>query len=439
MIYLSAVLFALLAIAGLASTPATLVLVFSMFTLTVGLQGSFALFRSNPIIVNVVVAALTGFGAITSPIRQREPMLGYATKTWMCLVAILFWSMISLIWTPALPIAPNQGSNIIVNALPYFLLYMFLLPLLIDRFESWQATVSLLLVCGIVISLSIVTSPEFTFKSGRIGITLEGGVRTSPLSIAQFGGMLAIFGALSAGGRASSLQTVMRIAAFIAGTLLTVYSGTRGQAFFALVVIALFLPVSRRLRNLRSYFSTVFVGALLGAIILFAFSYVSEQSDTDRWKTSAVEEATGVRIINALDLLGAFAASPKAWFIGLGFNAFSAVTGLIEQGYSHNLYVDVLCEEGIPCFVLLIIAYRSMWRSWVSLFLRYADRPLERSAISILLAMVVYQSLLAMKEANLWSAWLLFSFMCIIARLEARTVDDVVEPHWAHDDAEAVR
>jgi hypothetical protein len=34
---------------------------------------------------------------------------------------------------------------------------------------------------------------------------------------------------------------------------------------------------------------------------------------------------------------------------------------------------------------------------------------------------------------------LLFSFMCIIARLEARTVDDVVEPYPAHDDAEAAR
>ena len=80
-----------------------------------------------------------------------------------------------------------------------------------------------------------------------------------------------------------------------------------------------------------------------------------------------------------------------------------------------------------------------MWKSWVKLFVRYADRPLERSAISILLAMVVYQSLLATKEANLWSAWLLFSFMCIIARLEARTVDDVVEPHETNDAAEAVR
>lgn len=426
MSYLPVVLFVALALAGILRTPATLVLVLSMFTLTVSLQASFSLFRSNPIIVNVVVAALTGFGAVTSPIRQRDPMRGYATTTWVCLVAILAWSAISLIWTPAVAVAPNQGSNIITNALPYLLLYMFLLPLLIDRFESWQATVTLLLVSGILVALSIVLSPEFTFRSGRIGITLESGARTSPLSIAQFGSMLAIFGALSAGGRASAAKNALRFTAFIAGTFLTVYSGTRGQAFFALVVIAGFLPVSRKLRNLRSYLSTVATGAVLGAVIILAFSYVSVQSDTDRWQASAVADATGVRIVNVLDLLGAFVRSPLSWFIGLGFNAFSAVTGLIEQGYSHNLFADVLCEEGIPCFLLLLVAYRSMWRAWKSLFRRYADRPLERSAIAILLAMVVYQSLIAAKEANLWSAWLLFSFMCIISRLEIRTRDDAI-------------
>jgi O-antigen ligase len=91
-----------------------------------------------------------------------------------------------------------------------------------------------------------------------------------------------------------------------------------------------------------------------------------------------------------------------------------------EQGYVHNLYVEVLCELGLPMFVLLVLLFWRTGSASLALFRRYGDRPAERSAVSILLAMCVYQALLAAKEGNLWSSWNLFTFMLLITRIETR-------------------
>ena len=51
----------------------------------------------------------------------------------------------------------------------------------------------------------------------------------------------------------------------------------------------------------------------------------------------------------------------------------------------------------------------------------YSNSTSERSAIATLLAMVVYQVLLANKEGNLWASVNLFMFMIVVDRLEVRS------------------
>jgi O-antigen ligase len=391
-----------------------------MFAVEVSMQSSIAIFRSMPALANIIVGGVTLVATIVIVPRTYRPMYGYFTSTYLCTVAILVWSIVSLIWSPAQPLAPNMGSNIILEGYPYFVIYVLLAPLLINSIDEWRSSCTVMMIAGTLVVVSIAASPDFSIKGGRIGTVIEGAARTSPLAIAQMGGMLAIFGALSVGGRLRGLQAAIRFGAFVCGALLALLSGTRGQAAFAIGIIAVFLPMSRQLRNIRSYIGTVFAAAMLGLIALVAFNTVMGQTDTNRWQSGAVADATYIRMQNAFELLNAFAVAPVAWVIGLGFNAFSAVTSEAIQGYSHNFYVDVLCEEGIPAFALLVVAFVKTITSARALFRRYAQDPENRSAVAILVAMFVYNALIAAKEGNLWSTWSLFMFMIFINRIEMR-------------------
>ena len=110
--------------------------------------------------------------------------------------------------------------------------------------------------------------------------------------------------------------------------------------------------------------------------------------------------------------------------IGLGHNAFSAVTAT-DQGYSHNMFVDVLCELGVPMFLLLITALWKSLNASRALFQRFKNSPSDRAALAILFMMIPFLALIANKEGNLWSSWVLFMFMIIVTRLEIRTRDEM--------------
>lgn len=421
--YLALIVFTLLCVLGTFRPAWTLVLLYVMFALEVSMQSSIAIFRSMPALANIIVGGVTLVATLVIVPRMYRPIYGYFTSTYLCTVAILVWSIISLIWSPAQPLAPNMGSNIILEGYPYFVVYIVLAPLLINSIDEWRSSCTVMLIAGSLVVVSIIASPDFSIKGGRIGTVIQGADRTSPLAIAQMGGMLAIFGALSVGGRVRGLQTAIRVAAFVCGALLALLSGTRGQAVFAIGILAVFLPMSRQLRNIRSYIVTVLVAAILGLIALVSFNTVMGQTDTDRWQSGAIADATNVRMYNVFELLSAFAVAPVAWVIGLGFNAFSAVTSESIQGYSHNFYVDVLCEEGIPAFALLVVAFVKTITSARALFRRHSHDPENRSAVAILVAMFAYNALIAAKEGNLWSTWNLFMFMIFINRIETRACE----------------
>lgn len=421
--YFALVLFAVLCIVGIGQPAWAMVLLLVMFPLEVSLQASIGLFRSQGALANVLVAAVVGLSVLLTTVRQPRPFLGHAGMPLLLLLIVLGWSFLSLLWSPAEPRAANEGINIIIEGLPYFVVFILLGPLLVGSIQDWRRMTNLMLIVGSLVAVSIVLGPEFTIKQGRIGVGLEGVQRTSPLALGQLGGMLAIFAALSAGGRVTGLQTTIRWSAFIIGALLALFSGTRGQAIFAIASIALFLPVSRRLRNLGGYFSLVATAAVVGLGAFITFNYVLGQADTDRWRPGALLDAVAVRQWSVLELLRAFLESPMAWMVGLGYNAFSTLSGAGDLGYVHNIFAEVLCELGLPIFVVFMLFFVQTARHAMSLFQRYREHAAERSAVAILMAMILYQALIMTKEGNLWSAWTLFLFMLITSRVEMRVAE----------------
>ena len=403
---------------------------FSMvfFALEVALEGSIAIFRSNQTTANYIVGVMTLFTLAKLLTVKENPLKAYLNPAFYMILAIFIWSLISLIWSPALPIQDNTGSNIIKGTWPQFILTVLLTPLLLWDLDDWNAALPKFLILGSITCLMIFLNPEFTIKNARIGIELGGGLRTSPLAIGQVGGIIAVISALYIPPKRSFWIFLLQISSFILGSLLAIRSGSRGQILFSGILIIAFYPMARKAKNFKSFLSAVFGFVTIAVLAILAFQYVSSDTAVDRWTETNIASGSGIRIFFILKLLGAFIASPTAWFIGLGFNAFSSLgEGLYGQGYSHATFIDVLAELGIPAFLLLLTALWISVRSGIILFQRFRESPSHRASVAILIAMLAYQILLANKEGNLWSSVNLFLFMLLLVRIEILTRDQEAE------------
>jgi hypothetical protein len=422
--YLSYLIFGLMLVMASVSAPWAFVLALMQFVIEVALQGSGGMFLATPSLANMLIAGVVACGFCMDTLRKPQPFYGYFSPVFWMSVTIYGWSILSLIWTPARSVGLNEGVNIITDGFPYFVVYILIVPLLVSSMSDWRKICQVMMFMGMLTGLSIVAHPDFSLKGGRGGFQMDAKYQTSPLALSQAGGMIAIFGALFYSGKGNRFALFVRAGAFLSGAMVTLLSGTRGQALFAAITIIVGIPISRRLRDFRSYIAVVVGIGVTAFALSFAIDYAAGQSKVNRWSANAVAEATEVRLANILDLVVAFIGNPMAWVIGLGHNAFSAVT-TTDQGYSHNMFIDVLCELGVPMFVLLLI---SLWKSVIAsraLFLRFQESPSDRAGLTILFAMLPYLLMISAKEGNLWSSWTIFTFMIIITRLEIRTRQDM--------------
>ena len=419
LIYLSS---AVVLICALVSSAGAMVALLLMLLLELALQGTFQVFRSIPALGNLLVAGLAAFSAASILARTERPLAGYFNRVSISVFLIFAWSWISLLWTPADSLPAGRelsatGAYILIEAFPYFLVYIVMAPLLIRTMSDWERVCRFMLWLGPLVALAIVLNPEFAIKQGRLGTSIDGSVRTSPLAMSQAGGMIAIFGALSYSGSGNRMALLARIAAFGAGTAVVLLSGTRGQAIFEAIAIVAGIPIARQLRNVRAFLSIAIGGLVMAYGASWLFDFAMAQSDSDRWTSDAIASGTAARIANIEDLLSAFTTNPLAWVFGLGSNAFSAVSKKASEGYSHNMFVDLLCEQGIPIFLVFCLACVNAFRSGQTLFLSCSADLSKRSALGVLLSMVLFSFLIAGKEGNLWSSWNVFLFLMITARI----------------------
>jgi hypothetical protein len=324
---------------------------------------------------------------------------------------MLFWSVLSVNWSPG----STKGREFILEGIPYILIYVVVAPILIDSPQMLRRALLIFLGLGSVTALLILLNPEFKVRGGRLTFRFGAADVINVLQLGRLGGMLLIAAAVMR-VRATALQPI-RLFAFIVGSLLAFYSGSRGQILASGIVALLFFPVARPLRNVSSFL--LFTGSvLIGYVsITLVSDYVTGEADINRWDPKYILGATNARILNIADLFQAFGSSPLALFIGLGFNAFTGVTSATLDTYAHNLFVEVLCELGVFFFVLLIVLLGTVLRAGRSLFLSVRDTPDLRAPVATLLAFASFDFLIAQKEGQLWNHFDMYLHFCMIARL----------------------
>lgn len=396
-----------------------LVLVILMYALEQSLQGAVPIFRSFPPLANYWTAIVVALSTANAIFRIQNPFVGYASTSWILSIGIFAWAAISLLWTPSV-----TALKMTTDGIPYFILFLVLAPILPSSITDLRSFALLMMLFGTLTATSIIANPEFNIESGRLGLQISFKVRSSPLAMGELGGTLVILAVLYHATVRSPTVVVLRIASFIAGTVLVLYSGSRGQLIFAAIIAIAFFPVCRQVRNVFSFFATsagvIAIG--LGVLLLARFVFQSEGGMVEsRWNFDVLASGTQVRRENALDLLLAFASNPQAWFTGLGWNAFSAYTKASNEPYSHSVMLDILCELGFPAFAALVIILIQTLRASRRLFSVVAESPLERSVTTCFIALTAYQILLSNKQGMLWASGPLFIHLLTLTRIDQRT------------------
>ncbi|MSR69375.1 MAG: hypothetical protein EXS17_03410 [Phycisphaerales bacterium] len=394
-----------------------LALVMVMYTLEQALQASSPIFLNILPLANVLTALAVGIGALRAIGAQDRPALGYFSFVWLGTAALFVWSVVTMLWSPSV----GTGMPLITNGFPYLVLFVWVSPLLVDDIESLAKFLRIFLFYALVVVVLVITNPSFTFWSGRLGLNLSAIVRTNPLAMGELGGNLLLVAALFRVGAGSVFTNILRVSGFFLGAILALQSGSRGQIVFAVLVAIAFYPVSVRLKNIMGFVWTVAGAVVLVPTVLYVASLILGASELRRWDSDTLAGGSEIRLQNVLDLLGEFLRSPAAWVVGLGFNAFTAITKAGSEPYSHVMFIDVLAELGIPMFVLFTIMMIVTFKNAIWLFQRFADDPVARTTLSVIYALFVYQLLLVNKQGYLWAAMTFFFLIVALARLRRRT------------------
>lgn len=356
----------------------------------------------------------TGLAVLRTPDRASR----IVTSTLVLTLALYLWATVSLIWSPG----RQAGLEMVTWGTPYLGVTILLAPILIKDVEEYAAFNRWVVVIGTLIILGYLSNPVFEMKLGRLTMSLGGGMVSSALAVGELGGTVLVSAALARGGEFGLLGNMIRFSATIAAIALAIMSGSRGQFFFAILIVVLFIPAAAPILNVRRFVGTALAITFIGIAAYLAMGFILEGFAAKRFDTEQLlygsSSASG-RIRNSMLLLEAWLQDPKAPLLGLGYNAFSALPGAFGEPYSHVMMADAIFELGLVGLVLTLVGLYIPVMAGIRLFRRHVANPVHRAAIATLLAQITYQFLLTNKQGSLWGVPVIFFYLLAAARMEA--------------------
>jgi hypothetical protein len=418
------------------------ILVIMMFPLEQLLQAYIPFLAAHRTFVNIAIGLMTIFGIVTRLGRRDHIGQTYLNPVMLLVLALYVTWLVGATFSPA----GAQAYEVVSFSLPYLCLLVVLLPLLIVDLPEFRRMTTGYMVLGTAIAILIIANPMSSYHSGRLSLDLGmvGGhirERGNPLALGELGGSMALIAALIRPMSATTLFTLVRIAAFVAGFGLAIGSGSRGQVLAAGIAGVLFYPMSRRLANPKQFvINSIGFGVLV--LGLFAvFKLFVGYENRERWEVWGMLRDTMLRMDMVWELFAAFLASPGNWPLGLGTAAYSVIGGSRHADYVHNVAAEILCEHGLVGFTLFLLIVGLTFKCGFRVWSIYREDPVMRATAAVLAAMCFYALLLALKQGSISSGapfywWLVLAKISYFEQRRAATsvqwIDDsVVAPE--HD------
>lgn len=416
-----------------------IVLVLLMFPIEQLLTSYSPAFSRQSWVLNVLIGSVGLLALASTWARPGSRIREVVNPASMAILGLYVVAGLGLLWTPA----RDEAIGFMKTGLPYYALFLVIAPALLDDLEDFRRIVFPLMVVGGLIAVLILVHPRTYFYGGRLFLPVGGEYADgggNPLELGRLGGNIAVIAVLLRPPRTATILMLLRAGAFLVGFGLAIGSGSRGQVIAAMLVVVAFFPMARRLDDPKR-----FVIAAIGMIILLvgfylAFKLFVGSSNQARWSLGLLVQDLGGRFEFVLSLMKVYVSSPGYWLLGLGPNAFAVVTeGSLV--YVHNLVVEVLCEEGLVGFALLLVACVFAAKRGQLVWRAHGEDSSFRSAAAILAALAAYNLLLALKQSTFLASPMFFMYLLILAKVSvgelALIASGEVEPLQEDDDESA--
>lgn len=382
---------------ALLRAPVALAAVFCMFGLDQLAQVSHPWLLRNLAFTNYVVGSIV----IAALLRKRVAFADVPRQTWL-VVALYSYALLSLTWTPLPDLAWQQWR---ANG-PYVLTVALIGPLLITRVEELRLAMRWTVVIGGALVAIILLFGEWGPR-GLVTNSAGGAEETNPLALASLAGVVAA-GALFVGfGRRGALEWILRLAAALLCLLLIIRSGSRGQLVAIVVALALMLPVRFRLSSARGLVPALLACAVIAiALDLGSSLYIAQNElNEERWGAARSTADVHERLQMVGALLSHWSRSAGALLFGLGNSA--ALDPQIVGSYPHNMPLEILGEEGIVGFAMLLALLGAV----LSSFLKARKAAFDEEDAGVLAAIgaaFLFSFLLSFKQGSLLGNYAVF-------------------------------
>jgi O-antigen ligase len=380
-----------------------------------------------PVDITLFFMALSLITGIVLWATREYPMIVLSDAGFVLYIIFLIWTVFSLIWSGLEDFNLEKGTRTAT-----FISWCFLGSYLIVA--RTQERVARFVIVVMIISIAMLSYwAYYRFVLGVdpvTGATKAANYLTYGLYAAYLVAIIMSFAVASHNFGLRSTAALAIIAVFV----LMLFMGGRGPLLWALFTVPLallFLLLNRNARQYRTRFSSVLLAFafVLGLIILVVSEACTglveglepEMTTVGRFQILSEEPDYGKSVDGRLRAQAfALESWSQAPVIGWGLGEFKHQYSYGGFTYPHNLFLEVLMEEGVVGFGLLTalmgLGLVRAWKLWPA---RWPQWPVIAAIllfIPLLMSRVTHQGFLPDERA-------LFAFLGLILGLGHRSVE----------------
>lgn len=403
-------LLALLAAGVIFRPPTALSAVGCIYGLKQWGQSTNGWLAAHPPATNLAIGVLVLCAIATAGMRGRCVLCRIPKVTW-AIMALLLYAFVTLAWTPRVDIA----GQIWVQAYPYLLTFIVLVPLVLHEPEDFRIALSWFVLAGGILVCVLLFLGHWGDRGLSLGTTsLE--QETNPLALAGLGGSAAAAAMLLRSRRGGLLFWGFRLVVVGASLVLIVKSESRGQLIASMVAMLLMLPFSVKIGSLRGIVVAMIGCVAIGVALQFGFSSVVSRENSDRWSETTQTADAAVRLSMVEKLLDAWRTGGSTTMV-LGLGNSASYDPNLNGIYPHNVPMEVLGEEGIVGFALYVTIFTCALTALLQAILASAGNPENRSTVAALGGSFLFFAMLTFKQGNMLASVEFFMYTILLARL----------------------